>query len=765
VKIINDPFTKLELQIEIRKLEDGHYSAEGFVYEGGRRDPLCRAISIEPGNPPKIQRGPLLQGLTRDIDFVWLERVYPAPAILDEATLLIWHDEWEGDQESAPEILFPTIDKQSPEIWPILRLTDRFGAFANLYFNYVGKGEIGFHEAGTPRFRDRSREKYWEEDLLETEFQSRRVGESHYYCPMDKVTSSLSFLLDVGWKIVDYRGNTLVRQSEVESVIEKHRHHLSLRGSVKFGEHVVDLKDVIGACQKREKFLTLSNGMVALIDEREFSSSLEEFALVDDKLILPKWRFALLQEADRPRPLQNILELLSDSGQKREKKYTPSPHFHGTLYPYQEQGLQWIASLHEEGLAGLLADEMGLGKTIQVLAFLSLLEEERPVLLVVPTSLLFHWQKEYAKFLPNRPLYLHAGPERGESLDGFATILTSYALLRQDHNSFCKQKYSCVIFDEAQTLKNPESQIATIACSLQAEFRLAMSGTPIENRPEDIWSLFRFLLPSLLGGKTEFNSRPIEYTRRMLTPFILRRKKEAVADQLPLKLQQIVWVEMDDEQRGLYERVLSTTKREVIQGKTNRIQILEKILRLRQICCHPALIGESRVHSAKVERLLEDLREIASEGRKALIYSQFTSMLSILRPLFEREQWTYSYLDGTTADREGAVQRFQEDPAVSFFLISLKAGGLGLNLTAADYVLLFDPWWNDAVERQAIDRAHRLGRSSPVVARRYITALSIEEKMIGIKERKNALMEDLLGEHGESSSFSTEELLMLLEDR
>jgi superfamily II DNA or RNA helicase len=759
MKIIVDPFTKLTFEIEIVAVNEGQYRAEGFLMDKNHpREPLSKATKIEPGRPPKVQRGPLLQQLASDIDFAWLQRVFPHPAILGEEELYKWHEEWKEEGEGAPKILFPHLTEKKPEVWPILKLKDRFGAFADLWLDYVGKKEVAFHEARSSHFRDPSVEKAWEKDLLETGFQPKKVDSSHYYCPMDKVTSSLSFLLDIGWIIFDYQGKKLVRQTKADVKIEEQLFHLVMKGKLVFGEHVVDLKDVAQACVKNERFMSLSESSVALIDEEALPSKLTEFSQEGGALKLSKSRFAIFKEEEYPRSLQEILSLAQ--GKTSQEPVHVSDRFCGKLHPYQLQGLQWLNFLKKQNLAGLLADEMGLGKTVQVLSFLASMQEQLPILIVVPTSLLFHWKKESERFLQDFPLYVHNGADRKASLENETAILTSYALLRQDQELFAKGKYCCVILDEAQTIKNPESQIAEVVCSLKADFRLAITGTPVENRSEDLWSIFRFLLPELLGNKTAFRSRMNEYNKKLISPFLMRRKKEVVAHQLPEKLEQIVWVEMEEEQRNLYDSILAASRKQ-IGGATNRLQILEKILRLRQICCHPALINEGRIPSAKLERLILDLEEIAAEGRKALIYSQFTSMLSLIKQVLLEKNYNFSYLDGATDDRQEAVAKFQGDPNTSFFLISLKAGGVGLNLTKADYVLLFDPWWNEAVERQAIDRAHRLGRESLVIARRYVTALSIEEKMMHLKEHKKKLMGDLL-ENVEDCDLSIENLLFLL---
>ena len=385
---------------------------------------------------------------------------------------------------------------------------------------------MAFHETTSSHFRDLSIEKSWEKDLLETGFQLKKVDSSHYYCPMDKVASSLSFLLDIGWKILDYQEKRLVRQSKADVDIEEEPFHLVMKGKVVFGEHAVDLKDVAQACVKKDRFMSLSDSTVALIEEEILPAELTEFKLEGGALKLAKSRFAIFKEQESPRSLQEILRLAL--GSSSEEPALVSDGFCGKLHPYQLQGLQWLMALKKQNLAGLLADEMGLGKTVQVLALLASMQEEMPILIVVPTSLLFHWKKEAMRFLQNLPLYVHSGADRKKSLGDQKAILTSYALLRQDQELFATKNYSCFILDEAQTIKNPESQIAEVVCSLKADFRLAITGTPVENKSEDLWSIFRFLLPELLGDKIAFRSRMNEYNKKLISPFVLRRKKEIV---------------------------------------------------------------------------------------------------------------------------------------------------------------------------------------------------------------------------------------------
>jgi SNF2 family DNA or RNA helicase len=347
-------------------------------------------------------------------------------------------------------------------------------------------------------------------------------------------------------------------------------------------------------------------------------------------------------------------------------------------------------------------------------------------------------------------------------------VITTYTTIRNDLPLLREVNFAHLILDEAQAIKNDKTQIAQAVYKLKADFRLSMTGTPIENRFSELWSQFRFLIPDLFEGIEKFEADAAMDSRkikRKVRPFILRRDKREVAKELPEKIEQVVWVEMGESQRALYEEFLAKVKGS--KQKKSTIEILEAILRLRQLCCHPLLLSQhfdddASMESAKFTALFADLETLFAERQKVLVYSQFTSMLSLMIKEAHARGWKFSVLDGSTKDREAQVQRFQEDPEIPLFFISLKAGGAGLNLTAADAVLLYDPWWNEAVERQAIDRAHRMGRSSPVLAKRYVVQESVEEKMMKIKQAKNILANDIFEEDLASLRLTAEELEQLL---
>lgn len=460
------------------------------------------------------------------------------------------------------------------------------------------------------------------------------------------------------------------------------------------------------------------------------------------------------------------------------------------LRSYQREGLAWLQFLREQNLSGILADDMGLGKTAQALAHLLLEKEagrlDRPALIVLPTSLIFNWKNEAARFAPSLSiLSLHGAERKGRfaEIKQHDVVLTTYPLLWRDAHELTKHQYHLLILDEAQTVKNARSQGAEAVRRIDARHRLCLTGTPLENHLGELWSQFDFLLPGFLGDSNTFTKywrAPIEkqgdaqrrnLLARRIRPFILRRKKEEVARELPPKTIIVRKVELAGSQRDLYETVraaMDSMVREEVASKgfgRSQIVILDALLKLRQVCCDPRLVkavSAQRVKErAKLELLMTMLPEQVDEGRKILLFSQFTSMLSLIEAELKRAGLDYVILTGDTKDRETPVRRFQAGE-VPIFLISLKAGGVGLNLTAADTVIHYDPWWNPAVENQATDRAHRLGQDKPVFVYKLIIAGSIEEKILALQERKAELAAGILSEdHNIDLKFGEDDIAAL----
>ncbi len=450
------------------------------------------------------------------------------------------------------------------------------------------------------------------------------------------------------------------------------------------------------------------------------------------------------------------------------------PALEDVLRDYQRQGVDWLVFLRRAGLGALLADDMGLGKTLQALCAI-----EGRTLVVAPTSVLHGWMREIERFRPSLAVSLYHGP--GRQLDEKAEVtITSYALLRQDVELLTKPTWDCVILDEAQAIKNPESQIARAAHRLDAKARFALTGTPVENRLDELWSQLHFLNPGLLGGRTDFRNRyarPIadgdqdvaERLRQRIRPFLLRRLKADVAPELPPLSEIVLDCDLSEEERAVYDSVRAATVKDVVErlrAGGNVMAALEALLRLRQAACHSSLVpgqaSESGT-SSKLETLFARLEEAVADGHKALVFSQWTSLLDLLEPGLRARGIDWLRLDGSTRDRGAVVNAFQSEDGPPVMLLSLRAGGTGLNLTAADHVFLLDPWWNPAVEQQAADRAHRIGQDRPVVLHRLIARNTVEEGILRLHARKRALADAALEDADGSSRLSRDELLELLE--
>ncbi|MEJ2085829.1 MAG: DEAD/DEAH box helicase, partial [Acidobacteriota bacterium] len=461
--------------------------------------------------------------------------------------------------------------------------------------------------------------------------------------------------------------------------------------------------------------------------------------------------------------------------------------FDGTLRTYQRQGLGWLSFLREFGLGGVLADDMGLGKTVQVLALMQTHRtpsktSKLPFLVVAPRSVVYNWIDEAAHFTPKLEVVEYRGPGREELLGRFSefdVVVTTYGTLRRDIGELMKVEFDTIILDEAQAIKNPSSQTAKASRLLQARHRLALTGTPIENHLGELGSIFEFLNPGLLGRLPRLevltaarapSKKELAQLAEDLRPFILRRTKAQVLPDLPPKTEQLLLCDMLPEQRELYDKLRAgyqVSLMEQVESKGvsgSAIQVLEALLRLRQVACHPGLVDSSweEAGSAKLETLFEQVSEVLDEGHKALVFSQFTSLLAFVKQHLDEQKVPYAYLDGQTRNRAEIVDRFQKDPDCNLFLISLKAGGTGLNLTAAGYVFLLDPWWNPAVEAQAIDRTHRIGQTQPVFAYRMIARDTVEEKLVELQRAKRDLADAILDGEGQSLRDLTADDLRLL---
>ena len=470
---------------------------------------------------------------------------------------------------------------------------------------------------------------------------------------------------------------------------------------------------------------------------------------------------------------RSLLARIRGEVESRQPKTSINAHWEGILRDYQRDGVCWLLNRIEQDEPALLADDMGLGKTVQTLALLDAIREGKPQLIVVPRSLLENWAESCETFCAHRKVTIHHGPSRAAQQERLAKkdlVVTTYGTVLRDADLLYEVAFQVVVLDEAQAIKNPQAQTSQAVFDLWADFRIALTGTPVENRLLELWSIFEFLAPGYLGEQDDIKHLPgpgtpaFEAFRKKAKPFLLRRLKGEVAKELPPKQELVLRVPLTDAQKQAYRRVLRGAQEEIKAAKPTTMSILTKLLRLRQICCHLGLVDDASVRapSAKFEVLLDHLEEIITSGHSVLIFSQFTQLLGLLKFELEERDWKYLYLDGQTKERQKLVHQFQ-DGAAPLFLISLKAGGTGLNLTRAEYVFHLDPWWNPMVMAQATDRAHRIGQTQTVFSYKIIAADSIEENILKLQASKKVLAEGVW-QDPESlwESLDTETLLGLL---
>lgn len=748
----------------------------GFVFSGGRVSPLAE-----------------------DTPFEWLRYLrrvgsirVPAKAKEDFLSALL-------SAPDSPRLKVPEelrYEEVCPTPRPALRIRpsdiphDRSGTLiADLAFDYEGRligsddSNVGWYQAEARRFirRDPGAERAAANLLDSVGF--RRRSFTHWapapswQLARTKLPRAVRILLDAGWR-VEAEGKVFRKPGSFHLSVSTGIDWFELHGEVSYGQASARLPELLEALRRKESIIRLGDSTYGLLPE-EWLSRVGTLAAmgkpVDGHMRFARGQAGLLDallaaqpEASCDASFAALREQLRHFGGVEPSSQPDG--FVGRLRDYQRLGVGWMHFLRQFSFGGCLADDMGVGKTAQVLGLLETRRERRaageilaPSLAVVPRSLIFNWKQEAARFVPRLRVLDYTGAGRQEAdLSGADLVLTTYGTLRRDVLRLKGVEFDYVVLDEAQAIKNAQTDAAKSVRLLKANHRLALSGTPVENHLGELWSLFEFLNPGMLGSASVFKliagstRNPAEETRRLLAhalrPFILRRTKEQVAPELPAKTEQIIGCELDSAQRRVYDEIRlhyrnTLLKRIDAAGMAkSRIQVLEALLRLRQAACHPGLIDPKRQgeNSAKLDTLLEHLALILDEGHKALIFSQFTSLLRIVRNRLETREIPYEYLDGATRDRQTPVERFQNNPNSNLFLISLKAGGLGLNLTAAEYVFLLDPWWNPAVAMQAVDRAHRIGQTRPIFAYRLIACNTVEEKILELQQTKRDLAASII---------------------
>lgn len=612
------------------------------------------------------------------------------------------------------------------------------------------------------------------------------------------------------YRVPEDRTTYFIGNIELKQDIDNRTDWFEVRITVKIGDFSFPFIAFRKNIMNSDRRFLLPDGRVALLPEEWFDKYNSLFAFAEeqeDRLMIKKLHVGVIKELDDSSlPLSEI--------DYSEKEVVPlPPKIKVTLRPYQQVGFSWLVHLMKNRLGGCLADDMGLGKTLQTITLLQHIYDPEPYskqeekakliaaedgqlalfsnlageteysvqeekiqasLVVVPTSLVSNWKREIRKFSSLR-VYTHVGKRQiadaCRNFDRHHIVLVTYGLLRQDIELLQSYTFKYIILDESQYIKNPESQTYQSVMRLKSEYRLALTGTPIENSLKDLWAQFNFINPGLLGAAAFFrnhfitpimkagDARMQDKLARLIAPFILRRTKRQMAPELPPLTEKTIYCEMTEEQKKIYKKEKNSLRNSLLEewGK-NKLIALNGIMRLRQLANHPGLLDpDYQGTSGKMEQIVEAYETLLSEGHKVLIFSSFVSHLELLAKEFEQRGWNYALLTGATSDRDKEIKRFTENPAVSAFLISLKAGGVGLNLTQADYVFIIDPWWNPAAEMQAESRAHRIGQGKQVFVYRFISDNTIEEKIRALQERKNALAQTFIAENDPLQSLTDDE--------
>lgn len=578
---------------------------------------------------------------------------------------------------------------------------------------------------------------------------------------------------------------------------------------IKFRDHILN--------NNRE--YVLPNGEVMILPKEWFSKYTDILLFSNknqDVLSISKLHYKLLEKSIPEADLKDVSEAFFELMRSETHKSRSLPAgIHAELRPYQKEGYYWMYLLYLSNLGGCLADDMGLGKTLQTLTIITKAREEEmnegdgtgnsqpkavqqslsgetnhsdrlsASLIVLPSSLVHNWANEISKFAPGLKMLKHIGGNRETDFSGFDqydVILTTYGVVRNEIEWLRGYEFFYVVLDESQVIKNPESKVFQAVAELKSRYRLVLTGTPIENSLSDLWSQMNFVNPGLLGDlsffrhnfilpiEKESNEERQEHLKQLIRPFILRRTKNEVASDLPELTEQIRYCNMTESQKNVYEEEKSKARNEILDSITNvgveksALIVLQALTRLRQIANHPAMVNPSYEGDAgKFEEVISNIEEMIAEDHKVLIFSSFVKHLDLFKAYFDSIQRKYSMLIGETRNREEVIRQFQEDPENRFFLISLKAGGVGLNLTAADYVFILDPWWNPAAEMQAVSRSHRIGQTQNVFVYRYISVETVEEKIVRLQERKSELADLFINNNNPFRQISREDILDLFE--
>jgi superfamily II DNA or RNA helicase len=632
------------------------------------------------------------------------------------------------------------------------------------------------------------------------EVASANEDEDRSFSVLEWINQHYDVLQQQGFEIEqpanDGQKRYLFGSTKIDLEIKENNDWFDINAIVYFGSYRIPFIQLKNHILNHRKEFVLPSGEIAVIPEKWFSQygNLLHFTEGGNDLKLRRHHLGLINELAEGEmacvTMGRKLQKLNDFEQLEEVEMPK--HFEGNLRHYQHAGYNWFHFLKHYNFGGCLADDMGLGKTIQTLALLQKHKEETDAsggkatsLVIMPTSLIYNWLNEAKKFAPQLRLMVHTGTLRYRSAEVFANydmVITTYGISRIDIDLLSSFYFDYIILDESQNIKNPSSKSFMAVRQLKSRFKLILSGTPVENSVNDLWTQMSFINPGLLGNQQFFINEfvtPIEKKKdeekarklqALIKPFVLRRTKEQVATELPPKTENLFYCQMSEEQSTVYEKVKSEYRNELLRSLEDgtyaktQIQVLQGLIKLRQIANHPIMIDSSyEGDSGKFENVVHTLANVLEGGHKVLIFSQFVKQLNIYREYFDEKDIPYVYLDGATQNRGDVVKQFQEDEKTRVFLISIKAGGVGLNLTEADYVFILDPWWNPAVEQQAIDRTHRIGQTKNVFIYKFITKDSVEEKIVALQQRKLSLSRALITtEESFIKSLSVEDIKEIL---
>ena len=684
---------------------------------------------------------------------------------------------------------------------------DSFGPSANVSVEKKGEDYI-FHRIRRDQRLERQKLNFLRETGLDLRQGRLALSKADAFTWLAEVNPRLE---EAGFRLEQRVADSkryFLGYSSIDVSIREGRDWFDIYANVRFGEFEIPFMKLRTLILGKKREFTLPNGEVAVIPEAWFVKYSELFGFLEhhidadtDRLVLQKHHLALIQELERDNLATTVmsrkLERLRDFA---EIEPFPMPsHFQGMLRPYQKAGYDWMNFLRQYHFGGCLADDMGLGKTVMTLAMLQDQKEQmattqpingtpiaRTSLLVMPTSLLYNWELEARRFTPDLRIFVYTGTYRDKNtaqFDDYDLILTSYGIVRIDIDLLREYRFNYAILDESQAIKNPSSYITKAVMQLNTAHRLILTGTPLENSTMDLWSQLSFINPGLLGSQSFFRNEfqiPIEKkhdeakTARLyglIKPFMLRRNKAQVATDLPEKVESVLFSDMTPDQAAQYEEAKSYFRNLILErieengmAKSQMI-VLQGLTKLRQIANHPRMVdADYEGDSGKLDDMLMRLETAIAENHKVLVFSQFIKHLSVVREYLAEKNITYAYLDGSTIDRQSQVELFQTDETVRLFLISLKAGGLGHNLTAADYVFILDPWWNPAIEAQAVDRAHRIGQQKTVFTYKFIAKNTVEEKILALQRSKQQLAGSLITtEDNFVKSLTKEDIMALLE--